>query len=630
MPIVFFDIGDTLATPVLSPDNRLLGFNVFPEARQALESLAAKNIRMGVISNAGDEEPARVNELLDQCGLLRFFDRSLIIYGKKDSPAIFVSAAGQANVPPDQCVFVGENSKERALALAAGFLRVSPHPLLTLDVLDGIALVYGRVKLSTAEQAARWSEIRQSIQLVPLKVTGNAPQIIYLITTIKAFDALRSAQIEVEVLGDRDKPLLSDLYLARDDRPVSQGFAVAAERSASYLAEENLSDFLVSHSPEGQLLAVPADRSIEEVHFPGARHGHNEKLIADASLLNPPAAASFSSEPSALLATAAVALSDEEVAKLSEITGEALIQFHQPYTGLAPLGDGASVVSRHVKHADNGRVVETLLRHFEEIGGPDVVVGRHRFQHENLLLHNVVAEFPGTEPESLVLVTAHLDSTAASSSPYNAAHDPAPGADDDASGVAAVLMIAKVLAGLRATRRTKRTIRFVLFNAEEDGLVGSKAYARGMAAQGADIAAVFQMDMIGYRGAHSAPPRNYEVHAGYPPSPDVEARSLALAQFIQGVAGTVAPNLNPPQIYPDRKSGADDLAAGRSDHASFQERGYAACVLSEDFFAGPRDDSPDAEPNPNYHKRTDREIDYDYAADIARVVAAAALMAANQ
>lgn len=629
MPVVFFDIGDTLATPVLSPDDRLLGFNVFPEARQSLESINAKNIRVGVISNAGDEEPARVNELLDQCGLLRFFDRSLIIYGKKDSPAIFVGAAAQANVPPDQCVFVGENSKERSHAMAAGFLRVSPHPLLTLDVLDGVALVYGRVQLSTREQVAEWSELLRSIQVVPLKVTGDAPRIVYVIATVKAVDALRSARIEVEVLGGRDKPLLSDLYLARDDRPVPQGFASGAERSANYLAEENMSDFVVGHSPEGLLLAVPADRSIEEVHFPEAQHGHNEKLLADASLLNPPAAASFTSEAASLTAPAAPSLSNEEVEKLRELTGSALAQYHQPYAGLAALEGGPGVVSRHVRHADNGRVVEALLRHFRQIGGPDVIVSRHRFQHENLFLHNVAAEFPGTEPDSLVLVTAHLDSTAASSGPYNAALDPAPGADDDASGMAAVLAITKVVADLRATGRTKRTIRFVLFNAEEHGLVGSKAYARGQAAQQADIAAVFQMDMIGYRGTNGAPPRSYEVHAGYSPSPDVEARSLALVQIIRRVAGAVSPGLNAPQIYPDQSSGAGDPAAGRSDHAAFQERGYAACVLSEDFFAGPTEDSPDAAPNPDYHKRTDRAIDYDYAADIARVVAAAVLLAAN-
>ena len=75
-------------------------------------------------------------------------------------------------------------------------------------------------------------------------------------------------------------------------------------------------------------------------------------------------------------------------------------------------------------------------------------------------------------------MTAHLDSTAAQSLPYDEATDPAPGADDDASGVAAVLALAEGFAALAATSPPARTLRFVLFNAEEEGLVGSRAYAR--------------------------------------------------------------------------------------------------------------------------------------------------------
>jgi leucyl aminopeptidase len=52
-------------------------------------------------------------------------------------------------------------------------------------------------------------------------------------------------------------------------------------------------------------------------------------------------------------------------------------------------------------------------------------------------------------------------------------------------------------------------------------------------------------------------------------------------------------------------------------------------VLCEDFFAGPKPDSPEARPNPNYRQNTDRQIDYEYAADIARAVVAAALLAAE-
>jgi bacterial leucyl aminopeptidase len=258
-----------------------------------------------------------------------------------------------------------------------------------------------------------------------------------------------------------------------------------------------------------------------------------------------------------------------------------------------------------------------------------MVVRRRRFGHEGRSLDNVEAEFRGSEPGGIVLVTAHLDSTAAfSDGPYRPEAGPAPGADDDGSGVAAVLVIAAAIAKIRQVKPLKRTLRFVLFNAEEHGLVGSKAYARTQAARRAAIGAVFQMDMIGYRGTREAPPRPVEVHTGYPPSADVEARSRAIADLLARLAVEVSPNLKPVQTYPDPER-LGDPAAGRSDHASFQERGYAACVVSEDFFPGPQSNSPAPQPNPNYHKRTDTTVDYGYAADVARVVAAAALLAAS-
>lgn len=197
----------------------------------------------------------------------------------------------------------------------------------------------------------------------------------------------------------------------------------------------------------------------------------------------------------------------------------------------------------------------------------------------------------------------------------------APGADDDASGVAAVLAIAEVIQQLAEVARPKRNIRFVLFNAEEHGLVGSQAYARKQATIAAPIVGVYQMDMIGY---NVNPPRSFEVHIGYAASANVQERSQVLAQRIERLVPLLSPNLTLPQIYT-----RPDPAEGRSDHASFHQRGYAACVTSEDFFAGPLPTSPDSEPNPNYHKDQDTFIDFDYAADIARAIGGAVWISAN-
>jgi Zn-dependent M28 family amino/carboxypeptidase len=283
------------------------------------------------------------------------------------------------------------------------------------------------------------------------------------------------------------------------------------------------------------------------------------------------------------------------------------------------------ISSRHIQHPDMPRVINALATDLEKIGNGDFWVEVHQFNHEGRTLDNVQAELRG-EFDELVLVTAHLDSTAAFShgpGGYDPAKHPAPGADDDASGVATVLCLAEALRELSTLKKPKRTMRFVLFNAEEHGLVGSKAYARDQAALEAPIVAVFQLDMVGYNNIE---PRTCEIHVGtaLPNAEEVQARSKVLADRIVRLNPSVSPDLGPIQIYAD----ASDPAAGRSDHASFQERGYAACLVSEDFFIGPG--SAGAEPNPNYHKESDTFVDVHFAADIARVTAAAALLTLNR
>jgi hypothetical protein len=137
------------------------------------------------------------------------------------------------------------------------------------------------------------------------------------------------------------------------------------------------------------------------------------------------------------------------------------------------------------------------------------------------------------------------------------------------------------------------------------------------------IEAVYQMDMIGY---NVVAPRTCEIHAGFLASPTVQASSAVVAERVRRLALAVAPALGTMQLYLS-SPGAVDPAEGRSDHAPFQARGYAACVATEDFFAGPGPSAP-AEANPNYHRKTDTFVDLAYAADIARSMVAAAWVTA--
>lgn len=99
---------------------------------------------------------------------------------------------------------------------------------------------------------------------------------------------------------------------------------------------------------------------------------------------------------------------------------------------------------------------------------------------------NVIAESPGLTKSPRYLITAHYDSI----SPYG---EPAPGADDNGSGLASVLELARRV----AVGGFALPVEFVLFGAEEPGLFGSKAYAEQIAKDGVTVAGAINIDSMG-------------------------------------------------------------------------------------------------------------------------------------
>jgi len=623
--VVFFDLGDTLGSAVISPPPvHLVRFDPFAFAKPLLAALRAKNLRLGIISNTGDDGSDIVDAVLGAAGIVDFFEPALRLYShdiglRKDSPAIFKKAAELAGyaAAPEQCLFVGEDAPERAFAAQAG-LRVCPHPLLIDEVIAAQSLRYVRVTIPPGREQEGYGLLRQRA-FIPLHVMGSGGRSVYGMTSQRIASELANLLLGVDLLGDPGAPDTTELYLLRDDLAKASGFGRSAGAAQRFFAGRD-GPLLLSATEEGLIVALPAGRSPGEFHFAEARHGHTLKLIADPHLLEPATGGGVR----AFAAAESVQLTPAERQALGGIESEAILALVERYSGLRPLaaGDSGRIRSRHIADADgdNERAVMALVHDLEAAGGGLLQVQMNRFSHRGLTLYNVEAELAGTSPE-LVLITAHLDSTAANDPEFDEAHGAAPGADDDASGVAAVLLAAGCLARLSAAARPLRTIRFVLFNAEEEGLVGSRIYARQQRTLEAPIAAVFQMDMIGY---HERPPWTWEVHAGYAQSSEIQARSIALGRVLAQVAPLVSPALEPPQIY-----GGTDPAAGRSDHAAFQAQGYAACVVTEDFFVGPAPDSPAPQANPNYHHAADTVVVASFAADIARAVAAAAWISAK-
>ncbi|MEW6543170.1 MAG: M20/M25/M40 family metallo-hydrolase [Nitrospirota bacterium] len=617
-----------MTEPGSSPSRRLI---LFPDVREILKTLRRKGCRLGVISNTGQEPAATIDAMLRNAGILTHFEPKLRLYSsevrmEKDSPKIFKLAAQRAGLKatPSRCLFVGEEARERTFALAAGW-RVAPAVSLALEALEERKIQFLRIHVPSHQNQPVWRRTLQqrTRPLAPLHVAGPDGRDIYVMASLETAASLDNQGFHVDRLGPVGAPDTGDLYLLRDDRQTRTGFLSPEGQSETLLESRPDRPDVVSSTQEGLFVILPGTRNIEELHFREARHGHTVKLLPDPSLLRP-----FSRQPgfralnwTADAGAADRALTRHEIDALAKIDGALIQRLVDRYSGATPIDGSRRIRSRHVQHPDNGLAVTTILEDLRLLGGGQFVLRTHRI--EGGRIKNVEAEFRGRTQE-LVLITAHLDSTAKGDGTYRPDKDPAPGADDDASGIAAVLAAASVLARLAQGTKPRRTVRLVLFNAEEVGLVGSNHYARALASQQAPVVAVFQMDMVGHRLAGSRAPHPFEIHLGYDSLPDTVQRSRILAERMERIIAQVAPNLAKPQIY-DR----NDPASGRSDHSSFQQRGYAAVCVSEDFFVGPDSAAPNPQPNPHYHKKTDQIIAPEYAAEVARAVAAAAWLTAQ-
>jgi len=159
------------------------------------------------------------------------------------------------------------------------------------------------------------------------------------------------------------------------------------------------------------------------------------------------------------------------------------------------------------------------------------------------------------EPERRFLLTAHYDSR--SPTPFECA----PGADDNASGVAAVLECARILRG----ERLERSVEFVLFDGEELGLIGSRVYAAAL-----DTAAVYEgvlnLDMIGWEPEAETMEAAIGIRAGATPD-------SILANALDAAIESFDLPLETSILLPGEP--------GSSDHIAFWDVGIPAILLIE-------------------------------------------------
>lgn len=171
---------------------------------------------------------------------------------------------------------------------------------------------------------------------------------------------------------------------------------------------------------------------------------------------------------------------------------------------------------------------------------------------------SVVMTVKGNELQNeVVVVGAHLDSTSGGSSNEQLA----PGADDDASGVATVTEVIRV--ALASGWKPKRTVKFMAYAAEEVGLRGSNAIAQSYKQAGVNVVGVLQLDMTNYK---SGTPEDMQLVTDY--------SSTSLKTFFNSLFDTYLKPLG-------MTRGTITCGYGCSDHASWTSAGYPAGMMFE-------------------------------------------------
>jgi hypothetical protein len=241
---------------------------------------------------------------------------------------------------------------------------------------------------------------------------------------------------------------------------------------------------------------------------------------------------------------------------------------------------------------------------------------------------NVIATLKGTaSPERFYVVTGHLDSRVTDVLDFTS---DAPGADDDASGVAVVLELARVF----ATRQFAGTLVFATVAGEEQGLYGSTFMAAQMKAAGADVQGMFSNDIVGasqaWDGTRPDPHTLRLFVEGIPTAATAnqisimqliggenDGASRQMGRFVQEVAPRELTDMHVRVIW------RRDRYLRASDHVSFQGQGYPAARFTE-----PRENFNHEHQNTQVVNGVQlgdliQFVDFGYIARVAKVNAAA-------
>jgi len=232
-------------------------------------------------------------------------------------------------------------------------------------------------------------------------------------------------------------------------------------------------------------------------------------------------------------------------------------------------------------------------------------VERNTVPFEGIISQNILGYKDGSDDsKDYFVLAAHYDTVQGS-----------PGADDNASAVAGLLEIAKLLKSVPL----KTTLLFAGFTLEEYGFIGSRQFADSARQNDDRIKGMISLEMLGYRdhkpGSQSYPP--YMDADQYPDTGDFiavvgnEPSALLTADIVDNMKLTVPQLPVEPLVLPG--SGEQFVDIRLSDHSPFWDNGYPAVMITDTAYFR----------NPNYHKPTDtlETLDLDFIRDASAGVA---------
>jgi hypothetical protein len=262
-------------------------------------------------------------------------------------------------------------------------------------------------------------------------------------------------------------------------------------------------------------------------------------------------------------------------AMIDQVSAATVAQYTNELTGEAPTTVNGASFTITSRHSYGATIDEATQWAGERLAARGMAVDYHTWSGASY--PNVIGQITGvTSPDVIYIIGGHLDDMPSSGL--------APGADDNASGSVATLIAADIL----SQYQWNCTLRFAFWTGEEQGLLGSAAYASRAKGRGENIAGYLNMDMIAY---NSGAPNDIDLYAK-----SAVPGSVVMRDLFADVVTAYGLNLVPTRYL-------DASLGDRSDNKSFWNQGYPSILAIEDY----------SDFNPRYHASSDRLMYLDLA-----------------